>query len=298
MRFRHAIYLLAGSLGLFGLAFAATILVVNHRYDSNVERFEDPFQNLPSEERPTKVARAAKSQTFLVLGSDSRISAGDPSQWQAGAQRTDAIMLLHLPADRQKVQLVSIPRDSWVAIPGRGEAKINAAFSFGGPALMVATVEQLTGVRIDHVLIADFTGFIALTDSLGGVRLDGTQMNGQQALTYVRQRHGLPGGDLDRVARQQEWMQAVVSKLIERGGVSNPLRFNRVMNDVTKLLAVDEGLTGAKMRSTALSLRGLSSSDLRTETAPVRGTGWEGEQNVVYLAGDEGESLWREMRTS
>lgn len=271
-------------------------LLLTRHYDSNVERFGDPFVDLDVGQRPVKAT--AKSMTFLVLGSDSRISAGDPAQWRAGAQRTDAIMLLHVPADRQDVRLVSIPRDSWVEIPEHGRAKINAAFSYGGPSLMVATVEHLTNVRIDHVVIADFTGFTTLTDALGGVRLGPGQMDGAQALAYVRQRHGLPGGDLARVRRQQAWMRAVADKLIDEGGLSNPLRLNRVMNDITQLLAVDDRLTGTKMRSTALSLRHLRSSDIRTATAPVRSTGWEGQQNVVYLADDEAEVLWREMRAT
>jgi anionic cell wall polymer biosynthesis LytR-Cps2A-Psr (LCP) family protein len=285
-------------LSLTVVSVLASGLLLTRHYDSNVERFGDPFVDLDAGRRPVKATRTAKSMTFLVLGSDSRISAGDPTQWRAGAQRTDAIMLLHVPADRQGVDLVSIPRDSWVEIPDHGRAKINAAFSYGGPSLMVATVERLTSVRIDHVVIADFTGFTTLTDALGGVRLGPEQMDGAQALAYVRQRHGLPGGDLDRVRRQQAWMRAVADKLIDEGGLTNPLRLNRVMNDVTQLLAVDDRLTGTKMRSTALSLRHLHSSDIRTATAPVRRTGWEGQQNVVYLADDEAEALWRELRTT
>jgi anionic cell wall polymer biosynthesis LytR-Cps2A-Psr (LCP) family protein len=148
------------------------------------------------------------------------------------------------------------------------------------------------------VAIADFTGFTALTDSLGGVQRGRQAMDGRQALAYVRQRHGLPGGDLARVQRQQAWMKAVAGKLLGTTSLTNPIALNRRLNDVTSLLAVDDQLSGAKMRSLALSLRKLSGSDIRTMTAPVSGSGREGAQSVLYLAADQAEALWREMRTT
>ena len=81
------------------------------------------------------------------------------------------MMLVHIPADRASVQVMSIPRDSWVAVPGHGDAKINAAYSWGGPTLMIQTVEQLTGVRIDHIALTDFNSFVGITDALGGVEI-------------------------------------------------------------------------------------------------------------------------------
>ena len=115
------------------------------------------------------VPRAEEAGRLWTLFTSS--TAGDPTQWEAGAQRTDAIMLVHLAADRKSAAAISIPRDSWVPIPGYGEAKINAAFSYGGPALMIRTVEDLTGVRIDHFAVTDFESFEALTDSLDGVEI-------------------------------------------------------------------------------------------------------------------------------
>ncbi len=194
---------------------------MQHDLDQNIERIGDPFGPLVEEERPKAVV--ADAMNILLLGSDSRIST-DPGAWIRGAQRTDAIMVAHIPADRSAVTVTSIPRDSWVSIPGNGKNKINAAFSFGGPTLMVKTVEKYTGVRIDHVVIVDFEGFKDITDELDGVRINvaastsdersafaaGPQtMDGETALKYVRQRHNLPGGDFDRVKRQQNWIRAV-----------------------------------------------------------------------------------------
>src|SRR6185369_66835 len=110
---------------------------------------------------------------ILLLGSDSR----DPGAGDGvTGERTDTIVLAHIPASQDKAYLVSIPRDLWVHVPassdgqsGNTMAKINAAYAWGGSALMVAAVEQYTGVRIDHVVKVDFAGFVRVTDAVGGV---------------------------------------------------------------------------------------------------------------------------------
>ncbi|NCD16922.1 MAG: LytR family transcriptional regulator, partial [Actinobacteria bacterium] len=202
-----------------------------------MERIDDPFADLTN--RPTRPAPSAGATeepgeppvNVLVLGSDSRISAGDPSQWAYGAQRTDAIMIVQVSGDREDAFVMSIPRDSWVPIPGYGMAKINAAFSYGGPALMIQTVEDLTGVYIDHFAVTDFESFATITDALGGVRMNlpnglsgnGVNLapgehvlNGEQALVYVRQRYNLSGGDFSRVQRQQNWMRGIMREVFEQ----------------------------------------------------------------------------------
>jgi LCP family protein required for cell wall assembly len=291
--------LLAGSgIGVF--------VWVQHRLNSNIERFHDPFGPLIEEERP-KAAKGAMN--LLLLGSDSRISV-DPGAWIRGAQRTDAIMIAHIPADRSAVTVTSIPRDSWVSIPGHGKNKINAGFSFGGPTLMVKTVEKLTGVRIDHVVIVDFEGFKEITDDLDGVRIDvaestsderssfaaGPQtMDGETALKYVRQRHNLPGGDFDRVKRQQNWIRAVALKTLDKGTLTSPLTLNAVLDSLTKSIAADDGFTMRKMSSLALSLRGVRGGDLTFLTAPVAGTGRspDGKQSIVNLNTAANRALWK-----
>ncbi|WP_291796585.1 LCP family protein, partial [Cellulomonas sp.] len=202
------------ALSIIGVLIAGAAIgvqVFQSRLNANIERIGDPFAALPTRPAapaaPTGAATAGApaaagpAVNILLLGSDSRISAGDPNQWTYGGQRTDAVMLVHIPADRSGAYLFSIPRDSWVDIPGHGQAKINAAYSWGGPALLIQTVEQLTNVRIDHMAVTDFESFQALTDELGGVEItapkdvyDGgtlvTQagthlLNGTQALAYV-----------------------------------------------------------------------------------------------------------------
>jgi LCP family protein required for cell wall assembly len=292
-----------------GLAGA---LYLQHRYDKNIERFGNPFTALPQESRPS--AGASGAMNILLLGSDSRISAGDPKNWVRGAQRTDAIMIAHVPADRKQVTVTSIPRDSWVSIPGYpGKNKINAAFSFGGPTLMVKTVEQLTGVRLDHVVIVDFEGFTDITDELGGVVINvpeathdersnfraGRQvMNGEQALGYVRQRHNLPGGDFDRVKRQQNWIRAVALKTLDKGTLTSPLKLNNVLDSLTSSIAADDDFSFSAMRSLALSLRNIRGGDLTFMTAPVAGTGWspDHKQAIVNLDLRANKGLWKAYR--
>ncbi len=268
-------------------------------YDRNIERFGDPFAQIPATERPAPTAQTG-ALNVLLLGSDSRISAGDPKAWSAGAQRTDAIMLVHVQADRKAAYVVSIPRDSWVPIPGRGTAKINAAFSWGGPALMVRTVESVTGVHVDHVVIADFDGFQQLTDDLGGVDIKVPKatrderatwtagvhhMSGKDALNYVRQRHNLPGGDFDRVKRQQTWIRAVVRKLVASGTMANPVALNRALTTLSKSVATDAAFDIDKLGALVSSLADMDPGELRFLTMPTAGSGVSSD-GQMYLKVD------------
>jgi LCP family protein required for cell wall assembly len=253
---------------------------------------------------------------LLVFGSDSRISAGDPTQWVAGAQRTDAIMLVHIPEDRSHVYVVSIPRDSWVDVPGHGKAKINAAFSWGGPTLAIRTVERLTKVRIDHMVLTDFTGFASLTDMLGGVDIDvaktthgdthgigtnftaGTHhMDGATALTYVRQRYVLPAGDFDRVKRQQNWIRSVFRTAASSGVQKDPAKMYALLDTMASSLSTDSQFTMDKMRGLAFSLRGIRSGGVSFLTVPLVGTDTSADgQSIVRLDSTAGGQLWKAVR--
>ena len=302
------------------LAGGAAVAVrrVQSTLDAKIDRFADPAAAIPASERPARVPSSGPTPAvnLLVFGSDSRISAGDPSQWEAGAQRTDAIMLVHLPADRSGAYVVSIPRDSWVDIPGHGKAKINAAFSWGGPALAVRTVEHLTGVRIDHLVVTDFTGFAKITDLLGGVRITvpkatgmgnsharitaGTYtMNGTTALAYVRERYTLPGGDFDRVKRQQNWIRAILRTSGEAGLAEDPQRLYAMLDAVAGSVATDSGFSIEAMRDLLLSLRGAGPGGMHFLTVPVTGTGWspDHQQSIVLLDTHRANGLWTAVRT-
>ena len=292
------------------LALAADV-TVRTRYDSRIERFDDPAATIPEASRPEPVADGA-AHTYLLLGSDSRVSAGDATQWQAGAQRTDAIMLVHLPADRSGLYVMSIPRDTWVDIPGHGEAKINAAFSYGGPALLVQTVEQLTGLRVDHVGVVDFEGFVAMTDALGGVEItvpEDTQdmrasfpagtytMDGARALDYVRQRYGLDEGDFDRVRRQQNWVRAVLRDAVSNDTLTDPLQLDAFLLATTSAVALDSSFGVDQLRDLAVQLRGIDSEDVQFLTVPTAGTGRSDDgQSIVLLDEPAAAGLWQAVR--
>ncbi len=301
------VLLVGGATGLF--------LERQRAYDRNIQRIPGAF---PAEsDRPARAP--GRAQNWLLVGSDRRAgqattgpNANQPL-WRYGAQRADTIMLVHLPADRSRAYLVSFPRDCWVPIQGHGNAKLNAALSFGGPPLLIATIEQLTGVRVDHFAILDFEGFSSMTDALGGVEVRvartvwdpaqrvvwqaGTHhLDGARALDFVRQRHNLPGGDLGRIKRQQAFLKALAGRVVDRGTLANPLKLNAFLEASTKAVSVDDSLTISRLRSLALQFRSVRASDVVFLTAPVAGTGTEGRQSVVYLDRAEGQPLYRALR--
>jgi LCP family protein required for cell wall assembly len=298
-------------------ALGATGLLMERQraYDRNIQRVPGVF---PAEsDRPARMP--GRAQNWLLVGSDRRadqattdLDANQPL-WRYGAQRADTIMLVHLPADRGRIYLVSFPRDAWVPIQGQGKAKLNAAFSFGGPPLLIATMERLTGVRVDHLAILDFEGFRSMTDALGGVDVHVTRtvwapaqkvlwpagthhLDGARALDFVRQRHNLPGGDLGRIKRQQAFLKALAGQVVERGTLANPLKLNAFLDAATKAVSVDESLTISRLRSLALRFRWVRPGDVVFVTAPVAGTGTEGRQSVLYLDRTRGKRLYRALR--
>ncbi|HEX2773633.1 MAG TPA: LCP family protein [Micromonosporaceae bacterium] len=265
----------------------------------------DAFADVPRAERPQPVAK--KAINLLILGSDSRGR-------NVANSRTDTIILAHLKGDRRKAQLVSIPRDTWVHIPksadgryGGTNAKINAAFAWGGTPLMVRTVERFTGVRVDHVVLIDFAGVERIVDALGGVevRVDksftsiatpfrkfttGTQrMDGAAALDYARQRQQFPDGDFARIRHQQAVIKAVLNKAAASGLLTNPARLNAFLRAVAKAITVDNALSIFQM---AAELRHLRGDDVAFLTSPTRGTGRVGGQSVVLPDGPPAAALF------
>lgn len=235
----------------------------------------------------------ARPLTILLAGVD----AGDgpriademaAGSWTPGRYRSDTIMVLHLPADRRSATVVSIPRDSWVRVPGHGMRKVNAAFSLGGPSLLVRTVQRLTRVDIDHLMIVDWQAFKRITTAVGGVRVRIPQdvydvkqdvhweagvheLEGERALQYVRQRYGLPRGDFNRIDRQQNFIRATLRKVLSNETLLHPVKLTRIMEAVGDHFLVDEALTSDKLRRLALSSRHLRGDSVRFVTVPTTG---------------------------
>nr|BEK66205.1 hypothetical protein KPHV_34320 [Kitasatospora purpeofusca] len=286
-------------------------------YASSVRRIPDAFPTVPETAQPKPVPGSGLN--LLLVGLDARSdtpttgSAAKAPAWQAGAARSDTMMLLHLSDDRSSATLVSLPRDTWVPIPGHGEAKLNAAYSWGGPALMTETVQNLTGIRIDHLAVIDWNGFRALTDAVGGVDITvprtiegvgearaweaGTHhMDGATALLYVRERYGLPGGDLDRTKRQQNFLRALMLKVMDSGTLTSPSRLGGLLGTVGEVVSVDDRLSNTDLFQLAWGLRSLRADDVRFMNAPFGGFATRGEQSVVLLADHPAAQLWEAIR--
>jgi LCP family protein required for cell wall assembly len=318
VRERHTLRRVLISLGVLGLVLALVVggglWFLTNRYAGNMERVADVFEDLDQDARPAPATPdqevAEEPVTFLLVGSDSR---ADTPAGELPDGRSDAIMLARFSGDRQHAQLISIPRDSWVDIPGHGKNKINAAYSFGGPTLLIQTIEQLTQVRIDHYVAIDFDGLIQVTDDLGGVDVVVAEttstfggrtfeagvnhLDGEDARWYLGQRYGLEGGDFDRVRRQQQYLQAMFGKLFSSNTFTDPGRLDAALLAVTSAVSVDDTLGNGAMVSLAYSLRNVTPDSIEFFTAPVLGTGMEGPASVVYLDTVACERMWAYLRS-
>ncbi|WP_424464623.1 LCP family protein [Pseudoclavibacter helvolus] len=271
---------------------------VQSRFDA-IEKIEDVFPDEAG--RPAQVVTdAGEPVNILLLGSDSR-APGSPSIMTDLGSRSDTMMLVHIPADRSDVQIMSIMRDSWLAIPGHGEAKINAALSYGGVPLVVQTVEGLLGQRINHVAVVDFDGFAGITDALGGVTISndvaftsshkaGHQfaagpitLNGEEALAFVRERYAFTDGDYQRVRNQQAWVKAVLDKMLSTETLTDPAKVSDIITKFSPYVGVDDTFTLQTMIDLGVSMRDIRSGNVRSFTLPTNGTGMVGDQSVVFL---------------
>ncbi|MFC5288815.1 LCP family protein [Actinokineospora guangxiensis] len=233
---------------------------------------------------------AGAGTNWLIVGSDSRedLSEDRQKELNTGApegRRTDTIMLLHIPDNDTPPTLVSLLRDSYVPIPGKGRNKLNAAYAFGGPELLAKTVETTTGLRMDHYIEIGLGGFADLVDAVGGVEMclknpindplaginlkAGCQeLSGPDALGYVRTRVG-PRADLDRVIRQREFISALTEKATSFGTMINPFRVIPLVAAAPEAVTVDEGDHLHNLLPLALAM---GSSDLVTTTVPMGGS--------------------------
>ncbi|MFT3888049.1 MAG: LCP family protein [Arachnia sp.] len=283
-------------------ARSATKALDNIQRDPNIMPSRTSTVNKP---RPSPVATPTGSEkaplNFVLMGSDTR---GD----ERG--RSDVLQLLHIPSSRDAAYLLSIPRDSWVDIPGHGKGKINWAYSFGGPALTVETLEDLLDIPMDHTVIIDFSGFVKVIDALGGVTVYNHHesasrghtfpkgeitLDGEAALAFVRERYTLPSGDFDRAERQRDVIKAIVKKLSSAGVLTNPTKFADVVSELGSQFTVDSGLTNEViinlgMESTA------AFGNIRTLGLPNLGPGWAGSQSIVQVDWDAIADLKEALR--
>lgn len=236
--------------------------------------------NSHSSTRPAAPTAMGPQQpmTVLLLGADKR---------GADRGRSDSMMLAYLPANRQHIYLISIPRDSYVAIPGHGKQKINAAYSLGDVPLARETVEKLLDVQVQHAALINFENFIRLTDVLGGVTVNNPEastmlgkytfpageitLKGDAALYFVQQRHELSQGDLSRAQRQRAMIQGIFKKALSLGVLGNPATFSALLDRTKGLVEVDNELTSETIRNTGFSLANVRGDDVRGIQIPLSG---------------------------
>ncbi|AYV26402.1 Putative transcriptional regulator YwtF [Streptomyces sp. ADI95-16] len=273
--------------------------------------------------RPQKVVTGA--QNVLVLGSDSRGGAnGELDHGDVSGARSDTAMLMHIPEGRSRATAVSIPRDTLVdrpqcrekdggTIPPAKRVMFNSIYTAAGPACVVNTVEQMSGIRIDHFVEVDFAGFKELVDALGGVTVTidkpihdtkggftlepGThKLNGTDSLKFVRTRYGYgDGSDLGRIGLQQQFLLAMLTDIKNQDATGNPARLYKLADAGTRSLTTDSDLASlAALADFAKSMKGVDPATMETIMLPVAYD--KVDPNRVVVAQPQAGQLWEALR--
>lgn len=277
------------ALGGAGLGF------VYFKLDGNLKSVDINAQL--GKDRPSNVDNG--SMDILVLGSDSRAGANSKYGRDEGGARSDTAMVVHVYQGHKKASVVSIPRDTLIdrpdcatskggTAPGARHAMFNTAYESGGPACAVKTVEKMSGIRMDHYLEVDFSGFQTLINDLGGVpvttskainddkshlKLDAGAhtLDGEQALGLVRTRHGVgDGSDLGRIQLQQAFIKALISQVKHVGIFTSPDKLYKLADTATKTVTTDSDINSVKsLMGFANGLKGIGAGSTEMVTMPV-----------------------------
>lgn len=308
---------IAALLALVLLAVAAVAVINLNRAGSESPPAASPDASPTATPSPTGSAPApvppppepipelpATPMNVLVIGSDSRASAREAAAHTAATgeemdHRADTLMLVHVPADRRTLYVVSINRDLWVDIPGFGGGKINAGLQYGGIDMTTQTVQSLFGITIDHTLMLDFIGFRNLVDGLGGIDVNIpvafqsthdtghvfaagiNHLNGQAALELARERYAFVDGDFQRVRNQQILLRAILGRLTANGALHDVNAVRSLVEFAACCLTVDRGFDPVQAAMLAYSLRDLDVNAIGTMTLPTAGSGFIAGQSVL-----------------
>ncbi|MGW4034122.1 LCP family glycopolymer transferase [Streptomyces sp. NPDC004838] len=296
---RHWIRWAALGTSLVVLAASGAAWWFYRKLDANITTDTTAAAELQTYEKERPVPIVLDAQNILLLGSDSRAGKGNSRYGRddGGSQRADTAILLHIAADRQSSTAVSLPRDLMATIPACRRAdgsrtrehfgQFNSAFEIGGAACTIRTVERMTGVRIDHHMVVDFSGFKEMVDAVDGVevclkepvndpaaklrlRAGEQTLNGEQALGFVRARKSLgDGSDTERMSRQQHFLASLVKKVQSDGVLLNPAKLYPVLDAATKSLTTDPGLdTLRDLYDLARSIRSIPTEGVQFLTVP------------------------------
>jgi LCP family protein required for cell wall assembly len=261
-------------------------------------------------DNPARPSPAAGTNILLV-GTDSRADLTDEQRRElrtgsVEGARADTLMVLHMPGLGQDPTLLSVPRDSYVEIPGYGFNKINAAYALEGPALMVDAVEQSTGLAIEGYVEIGFDGFVDVVGAVGGVRMclpepvveersdldlaAGCQeLEGKDALAYVRMRYADPRGDLGRVERQRQFLAALVQEMTRPSTLLVPWELHEAGTATGSALRIGEDTSLVDMMRVGLAMRSISGGDGTSLTVPVADSNYQTEAGSSVLW-DEAEA--------
>ncbi len=326
-RFARVLSWVALTMAVVVLLAAGGLYIAFNYYDGRINRIAI-FDKLDKKGRPAAATQNALN--YLLVGSDSREGANGEGTQGTGeefvtGQRSDTVILVHLFGKSQKAQLISFPRDSYVEIPAFTDpktkktrnahfGKLNSAFSEGGAPLLIATIENLSKVRVDHFLQIDFTGFKGMVNKLGGVdvcltkpakdRFSGIDLaagnhhiSGDVALAFVRQRKGLANGDIDRIARQQQFIGSLANKVLSARTLFDPFKLKGFLDVATASLQADEGLSGNDLKNLALRMRNFSTGGVIFTTVPVAEiNGRRNGASVVVLDEDKTTVMFDAIR--
>ncbi|NBE56035.1 LCP family protein [Streptomyces boluensis] len=306
-----------------GLLCAAVVLgglALYQRLDGNLATTD--IDSRLGSDRPPRGAGSALN--LLVLGSDSRAGANRSYGSHISGARSDTALLVHLADGRKEASVISVPRDTIVdrppcpapnggSTPAASAAMFNTAYSVGGSTCTVKTLEAMSGVRIDHVMEVDFTGFKDLVDAVGGVRmsipedihdpksdLDLTQgthrLRGEQALALVRTRYGVgDGSDLGRIELQQKFLAALTREFAAGRLVADPVRLYKVADAATSALTTDKDLGSVRaLTGLARTLGAVEPDAVDFRTLPVRP--WPKDPNRVVADTPAARDLWKAIR--
>ncbi|MEU6244545.1 LCP family protein [Streptomyces sp. NPDC047024] len=309
------------TLAVLVLAGAGTGYWFYDHLDSNIKGVD--LDKAIGDNRPEKLPTSG--QNLLVLGSDSRSGANAALHTgNVSGARSDTALVIHIPEGRKKAVAISIPRDTLVTrpecttrsgkqLPAAHRVMFNSVYSVAGPACVVKTVEQMSGVRLDHFVEIDFAGFQGLVDAIGGVpvtvdrdihdsssgldlKAGTTRLTGTQALEFVRTRHGIgDGSDLGRIGLQQKFLISLLSEIKKQDLLGSPTKAYTVADKLTESLTTDSGLDSlTKLAEFSRSMNGVDPATMDTIMLPVRYD--TQDPNRVVAAEPQAKELWQAVR--
>ena len=318
---RTVVSVILASQLVLGLLTAVAVLTTYRHLESNLD-IQDVTAQLTNRPEKEEVEGPKEPLNILVMGTDDRSCEGCAIDGEGGGGGSDTTLLIHVSADRQEAYGISLPRDALVTrpdcldedgntIPGGELQMFNTAFAQGGPACTIQTVEQLTGVLIDHYVTVDFNGFVGMVDAVGGVEVcipkevddpthniffdAGTQtLEGRQALNYVRERYVLSANsDLGRMRRQQAFIASMINKVVSAGTLPRPDRVYSFLDAATESVTLDEELGSLRdLTDLALQFRDTGLADIQFVTVPNET--YEPDPNRLVWS-SEAAKLWKRV---